>query len=109
MNNASDDARAAISEQLAQWKHPLDCRRKDNNRVRENKWFTGERWTTFCAGERGSPGAPIAIATLVMILAKDLQERGVDIGAREQSAAAADDGAPSVDSTGHARGGRGSR
>eukprot|EP00965_Chrysotila_dentata_P122121 4037530-Pleurochrysis_carterae.AAC.1 len=42
MNNASDDARAAISEQLADWKHPLDCRRKDNNRVRENKWFTGE-------------------------------------------------------------------
>eukprot|EP00965_Chrysotila_dentata_P002935 94947-Pleurochrysis_carterae.AAC.1 len=55
MNDASDDARAAISEQLAVWKHPLDCRRKDNNRVRENKWFTGERWTTFCAGERGSP------------------------------------------------------
>eukprot|EP00965_Chrysotila_dentata_P017109 568259-Pleurochrysis_carterae.AAC.1 len=27
MNNASDDARAAISEQLAEWKHPLDCRR----------------------------------------------------------------------------------
>eukprot|EP00965_Chrysotila_dentata_P138651 4586127-Pleurochrysis_carterae.AAC.1 len=64
MNNASDDARAAISEQLAEWKHPLDCRRKDNNRVRENKWFRGDRWSTFCAGERGSPGAPIAIATL---------------------------------------------
>jgi len=42
-NNASDDARAAISEQLAEWKHSLACRRKDNNRVRENKWFTGER------------------------------------------------------------------
>eukprot|EP00965_Chrysotila_dentata_P201978 6180857-Pleurochrysis_carterae.AAC.1 len=88
MNNASDDARAAISEQLAEWKHPLDCRRKDNNRVRENKWFTGEKWSTFCAGERGSPGAPIAIATIVMIIAKDLQARGVNAGAAEEASAA---------------------
>eukprot|EP00965_Chrysotila_dentata_P080548 2657622-Pleurochrysis_carterae.AAC.1 len=75
MNNASDDARAAIGEQLAEWKHPLDCRRKDNNRGRENKWCTGERWSVFCNGERGSPGAPMAIATVVMIVAKDLQAR----------------------------------
>eukprot|EP00965_Chrysotila_dentata_P073912 2441209-Pleurochrysis_carterae.AAC.1 len=78
MNNSSDDARAAISEQLAVWKHPFDCRRKDNNRVRENKLFTGERWSTFCSGERGSPGAPIATAMLVMIIAKDLQAHGVN-------------------------------
>eukprot|EP00965_Chrysotila_dentata_P256077 6212425-Pleurochrysis_carterae.AAC.4 len=31
INNASDDARAAIFAQLALWKHPFECRRKDNN------------------------------------------------------------------------------
>eukprot|EP00966_Prymnesium_polylepis_P307530 7107290-Prymnesium_polylepis.1 len=64
LNNASDDAREAVSEQLSERKHPLDTNRKDNNRVRAQKWFTGERWMSFCAGERGSPGGPIAIATL---------------------------------------------
>ena len=42
LNNASDDAREAISKKLADWKHPLDCRRKDDNRLRAQKWFTGE-------------------------------------------------------------------
>lgn len=28
LNNASDDAREAISAQLKEWKHPLDCNRK---------------------------------------------------------------------------------
>ena len=78
--NASDDARGAISDQLALWRHPLDTRRKDNNRVRAQKWFTGETWATFCAGKGGSPGGPVAIATLVLIIAKDLQTRGVDQG-----------------------------
>eukprot|EP00965_Chrysotila_dentata_P160033 5284593-Pleurochrysis_carterae.AAC.2 len=58
----------------------LDCRPKENNRVSANKWLTGERWATFCARERGSPGAPIVIATLVMIIANDLQVRGVQSG-----------------------------
>ena len=65
LNNSSDDAREAISEKLREWKHPLDTRRKDNNRVRRDKWFTGERFASFIKGERGSPGGPIAIAALV--------------------------------------------
>lgn len=40
-NNASDDALELISEQLKEWKHPLDMRRKDDGRVRGQKWFTG--------------------------------------------------------------------
>lgn len=88
LNNASDDAREAISEQLKVWKHPLDCRRKDDNRCRAAKWFTGERWASFCAGERGSPGGPIAIATLVLVIADDMQQRGVDIGSEASSDAA---------------------
>lgn len=40
-NNASDDALDRISEQLKSWKHPLDMRRKDDGRVREQKWFSG--------------------------------------------------------------------
>eukprot|EP00965_Chrysotila_dentata_P118117 3903890-Pleurochrysis_carterae.AAC.1 len=113
MNNSSDNARAAISEQLAAspWKHPLDCCHKDNNRVRENTWFTGERWSFFCSGERGSPGAPIAIAMLVVIIAKDLQARGVDAGSGE-AAVAAEAGEMSTRVRAHGgrgRGGRGSR
>ena len=81
LNNSSDDARAAISDQLAVWKHPLDTRRKDDNRVRAQKWFTGEKWATFCAGQRGSPGGPIAIATLVLIVAEDMQRNGNDAAA----------------------------
>ena len=42
LNHASDDAREQISEQLKVWKHPLDCRRKEDNRCRADKWFTGE-------------------------------------------------------------------
>jgi len=77
LNNASDDAREAISELLKQYKHPLDCRRKDDNRSRAQKWFTGERWATFCSGERGSPGGPMAIAAIVLIIAKDMQAQGI--------------------------------
>jgi hypothetical protein len=80
LNNASDDAREAISEQLAEWRHPLDTKRKDAGRQRVQKWFTGEKWATFCSGERGSPGGPIAIATLVLIIADDMQARGVTRG-----------------------------
>ena len=92
LNNASDDARQMISDKLAEWKHPLDCRRKDDNRSRADKWFTGEAWASFCAGERGSPGGPQAIAELVMIIADDMQQRGVTIGggtADEEKAAEA--------------------
>jgi hypothetical protein len=78
--NASDDAREKISTQLAVWLHPLDCKRKDNNRVRAQKWYTGEKWQTLCAGKRGSPGGPVAIAMIVHIIAEDLQLRGVDSG-----------------------------
>ena len=80
-NNASDDAREKISQQLAEWKHALDMRRKDDNRCREQKWFTGEKWATFCAGERGSPGGPIAIATITLIIAEDMQAHGIDSSA----------------------------
>ena len=78
LNNCSDDAREQISAKLEEYKHPLDTRRKDNNRVRQNKWFTGEAWRTFCSGERGSPGGPLAIASLVMIIAEDMLQNGVD-------------------------------
>ena len=50
LNHASDDCRAAISELLAEWRHKLDCRRKDDNRQRAQKWFTGEKFSSFCAG-----------------------------------------------------------
>ena len=43
LNNAADDARAQISDYLSSVKHPLDTRRKADNRVRAQKWFTGER------------------------------------------------------------------
>lgn len=77
LHNCSDDARQQISDKLAEWKHPLDCRRKDDGRSRAQKWFTGEKWATFCAGERGSPGGPIAIATLVLLVAEDMQRNGM--------------------------------
>ena len=79
LNNASDDARAAVSEQLKKWKHPLDCRRKDDNRVRAQKWFTGAKWSSFCAGTEGSPGGPAAIAAIVLIVAQDMQLNGSGI------------------------------
>jgi hypothetical protein len=53
LNNASDDAREKISVKLAEWKHALDCRRKDDNRSRAAKWFTGEAWASFCAAWPG--------------------------------------------------------
>lgn len=81
LNNASDDARLQIAEQLREWKHPLDTRRKDDNRNRAAKWFTGKAWASFCAGLRGSPGGPRAIAELVLIVANDLSKRGVVSGA----------------------------
>ena len=80
LNNASDDARETISKMLSDWKHPLDTRRKDDNRSRAQKWFTGEAWASFCAGQRGSPGGPQAIAQIVKVIADDMQRRGVSIG-----------------------------
>ena len=62
---------------------------KLEGRQRENKWYTGEKWQTFCAGKGGSPGGPIAIATIAMIIADDLQLRGVDSGAGEAEPAVA--------------------
>lgn len=108
LNNCSDDARQQISEKLAEWRHPLDCRRKDDGRSRMQKWFTGERWATFCAGERGSPGGPIAIATLMLIVAEDMQvhgRSGEDVGL---AAIDKDDDGDRAPSTG-GRGNRGGR
>ena len=93
LNNASDDAREKISDKLAEWKHGLDCRRKDDNRSRQNKWFTGEAWASFCSGHGGSPGGPLAIAELVMIIADDMQRRGVTIGSGTAEEEAARDAA----------------
>ena len=83
LNNCSDDARGLVADKLSEWKHPLDTRRKDDNRDRRQKWFNGEKWATFMAGERGSPGGPIAIATLALIMAQDMQANGTqgeDVG-----------------------------
>ena len=62
---------------------PLDCKKKENNRVREKKFFTGEQVGTFLAGERGSPGGPRAFATLLLIVADDFQRRGVTAGGED--------------------------
>ena len=105
LNNASDDAREAISQLLNQWRHPLDTRRKDDNRQRAQKWFTGEKWHSFCAGTAGSPGGPVAIATLVLLMAQDMQLRGTpaaDAAAPAAPAAAA--AAPPPRSAGRGRG-----
>ena len=83
LNNCSDDGRQRISDRLAEFKHPLDCRRKDDNRNRAQKWFTGEAWRSFCAGERGSPGGPPAIAEFVMIMAEDMQTNGTVVASPE--------------------------
>lgn len=66
-------------------RHDLDFKTpsQDDNRQRAAKWFTGEAWTSFCAGHGGSPGAPIAIATIIMIIADDMQQRGVTCGSGE--------------------------
>ena len=92
LNNASDDAREAISQLLNQWRHPLDTRRKDDNRQRAQKWFTGEKWHSFCAGTAGSPGGPVAVATLVLLMAQDMQLRGTT--AADDAAAPAAAAAP---------------
>jgi len=109
LNNCSDDARQQISDKLAEWKHPLDCRRKDDGRARAQKWFTGERWSSFCAGERGSPGGPIAIATLMLIVAEDMQLHGFaeTAAAAPPTAEAPPGGQPDAGRQG--RGGRGGR
>ena len=90
LNNCSDDAREAIEELLRIFKHRIDCKRKDANRVTADKWFTGEAWSSLCAGTRGSPGGPEVIAKCVKIFADDMQKRGVTIGAgtAEEEAAA---------------------
>jgi hypothetical protein len=104
LNNASDDARDLISEQFKRWKHPIDCRRKDDNRSQAQKWFTGEGWASLAAGKGGSPGGPVVIATTMLIIAEDLQQRGVTsgtgTGSAEEEVAAATVG-------GRGRGGRG--
>ena len=94
LTHASDDARALISEQLKEWSHPLDCRRKDDNRVRAQKWFTGEKWASFCAGIKGSPGGPRAIAAIVLIIAEDMQLNGTAVASAPAAAPAA--AAPAV-------------
>ena len=42
LNNCSDDAREEIGALLKHFKHPLDTRRKEDNRCRAQKCFTGE-------------------------------------------------------------------
>ena len=105
LNNASDDARELISNQLKEWKHPLDCRRKDDNRCRAQKWFTGEAWSSFIQGTGGSPGGPRAIAKLALMMAEDLRKRGVVHGMGTEQ----DDENPPIESAGTAAtgGGRG--
>ena len=98
--HASDDCRELISEKLKEWKHPLDCRRKDDNRLRAQKWFTGEAWRSFAAGHRGSPGAPIAIATLLLMVAEDMLIEGREAAAQAAVTAA-------VGGRGRGRGARG--
>jgi hypothetical protein len=115
LDNASDDGRALIAEKCAEWKHPIDTRRKDDNATQVARWFTGAKWATFCRGKgdtdaHGTPGGPKAIAELVMIIGDDLLARGVSSGsttAAEQAAAAAQ--AVSVQVVGGRGGGRGGR
>ena len=76
LENSSDDARDLMSAKLAEWNHPLDTRRKDNNRDSRAKWFTGAKFHTFCTGEGGSPGGPVAIAELTWIVAEDMRVNG---------------------------------
>lgn len=62
--------------------------------MRAQKWFTGEAWSSFCAGERGSPGGPVGIATLMLIVAEDMQRQGVidePLRLTHQGAAAVED------------------
>ena len=47
---------------------------------RADKWFSGEKFASFCRGDKGSPGGPCAIAKCVKIIADDMQLRGVTQG-----------------------------
>ena len=85
LNNCSDDSRAAISAYLSEIKHPLDTRRKDDGKSRADKWFSGEKFASFCRGDKGSPGGPVAIAKCVKIIADDMQLRGVTVGGGDES------------------------
>ena len=96
-NNSSDDAREDISRFLQEKKHPLDMRRKEDNRNAAQKWYTGEKWQTFVKGQRGSLGGPRMIAEIMMYIAKDLEQRGVSSG----------DGLPPKDWSGGSGAGRG--
>ena len=78
LNNLSDQGRERVSQALKEMKHPLDCRRKDDNRCRADKWFTGAAWHSFCHGQRGSPGGPVAIAKLCLLLAEDMMLADAD-------------------------------
>ena len=80
LNNCSDEARVTISDYLSSIKHSLDTKRKDDGKSRVDKWFSGEKFASFCRGDKGSPGGPIAIATCVKIIADDMQMRGVTVG-----------------------------
>lgn len=113
LNQASDDARQEIAKQLALWKHPLDTRRREDNRNGRQKWFTGERWVTFCAGERGSPGGPIAIATLALVLGKDLRSHGAEADVRQRPTTGRDEAdtvrTESIGAAGESAGAKGGR
>ena len=85
LENASDDARELIANKLDKWKHPVDTRTAEDGRDARQKWFTGASWSTFCAGRKGSPGGPKAIAELMLIVAEDMQQRGVTLPHRASS------------------------
>ena len=86
LNNCSDDARQQVQEKLAEFGHHLDLRRKDAGRDGSKKWFTGEAWGRLIAGDGKSPGGPVAIATFLVIMLDDLQDRGVDAGSETAAA-----------------------
>ena len=106
LRNASDDGAAAISETLKLMQHPLDCRKKDAGRVKQEKWFTGERYGSFVKGGRGSPGGPKAMAQIVMCLATDLMRNRDRIDPSAPLAARPTSSAPSK---GSGKGGTASR
>jgi hypothetical protein len=89
LNNCSDRARELIDAYLKTIKHPLDTRRKEDNRNRAQKWYSGERLISLLNGHRGSPGGPMVFAKIVFLIAEDLQSRGVDVGAGEATPVAA--------------------
>ena len=107
LNNASDDARESISNKLKEFGTSLDCRRKDDSRVRADKWFTGEAWASFCSGVGKSPGGPIGIVSLVLIVAEDLRRRGVARGAGVAGSDSAVESSGTVIPYGGRGGGRG--